>query len=298
MNNLSKSPSDRPDKQDFEGRWLEVRHCLPLSGQARRLSRGLRRAGALKVWRDGDLVRSLWPDEPQSRRALDRLAGEGNLRPPEITPFRGDNPLAAWLAPRPRAAAPGLDLAPAWMGLEPGPGTLVIDALTAFGAGDHPSTQLNLELLARVLERRRPPAGAWLADVGAGAGVLALGMALRGRRPVAAVDPEPASRRAVARNRRLNPLAGPLVHFILGTHRALRGPFYLTASNLPGPILLEAGRDLVAMTSPGGRLVVSGFRDEAASEVGGAFAALGMTAAQSLSRDGWTALELARPEGG
>jgi ribosomal protein L11 methyltransferase len=172
---------------------------------------------------------------------------------------------------------------------------LVIDPGTAFGAGDHPSTWLNLSLLARLLagELGPPPApGTWAADVGAGSGVLALGLALAGGLQVLALDPDPAARRAVARNRALNPLAGGRVHFVQADHRALAGPLGLVTANLPWGILRSAGSTLAGCLTPGGRLVLSGFRDQAAGEVEDFFAGLGLRSLARQASLGWLALLL------
>src|SRR5215213_9975098 len=104
-------------------------------------------------------VESEAPDDPAVRRLREVAA-----RPP-----------VAGVAVRPSAAAP------------PGEGVLdvVIDAPGGtFGAGAHPTTAMCLELLMSL-----EPGGAF-ADLGCGTGVLAITAALRGWRPVLAVDHE------------------------------------------------------------------------------------------------------------
>ncbi len=272
-----------------ERAWLEAVIPVESSRQARELTRRLRRAGALALWHCPGVVRSLWPDQPWWRSLLEEL---DLPRSPELRPFRAVHPRVAWQEPRPRALTPGLCLAPAWMGLPADRHTLVIDALTAFGAGDHPSTLLNLELLVRPGAGFRPRG--WLADVGTGTGILALAMALVHRRPVLALDPEPASRRAFLRNRRLNPLAAPWLHFVQATHAALRGPFSLVAANLPGPILELAAPSLAACLAPGGRLVASGFREEMLPGLEERLGELGLGRLEERRRQGWAALVLGR----
>ena len=73
---------------------------------------------------------------------------------------------------------------------------LVIDPGQAFGTGAHHTTRLCLELLLEL-----DPGGA-LADWGSGSGVLAIAAARLGYAPVLAVDVEPASLEASARERR------------------------------------------------------------------------------------------------
>ncbi len=278
-----------------QGPWLEARFRLPTAQEGRALGRRLRREGALRLMQQGPELISLWSCTDSLAERLGALAAEHHLDPPRLLPLAGPDPAAAWSSPRPLPLGPGLALAPAWMGLAATPEILVIDPGTAFGAGDHPSTLLNLELLARLLAGEwggLPPGPA--ADVGAGTGVLALAVALKGGRPVLALDPDPASRRATARNRALNPLAGPLVGFVLGDHRALAGPCALVAANLPGPILRLAGPTLTRALAPGGWLVISGFRQEAGGDMISFFSGLGLEARAERPEGGWLALGLSK----
>lgn len=262
---------------------MELHLRLGDSQRARDVARACRRSGAVLIRQENGEIWAVWPDDEPGRLAADQareLAGEA---PGRLRAVRADDPREIWGQAQAEEIAPNLSLAPAWMGLPAGPARLIIDPLTAFGAGDHPSTRLNLKLLAGLLadDDWLPPAH-WLADLGCGSGILALGMALLGRRPVLAVDPEPAARRAVTRNQSLNPTPGRLVRFILGDHRCLRGPFGLVAANLPAGIQLITARAAVRSLAPGARLVLSGFRREQADQVIQAFTELGLAV---LARD-------------
>lgn len=274
-------------------RWLEARFRLPTAQAGRLLGRRLRRQGALKLMQQGPELISLWPNEDSLPGRLAALATEHRLDAPRILVVQAPDAPQAWNSPRPIPLGPGLSMAPAWMGLTASEELLVIDPGTAFGAGDHPSTLLNLELLTRVLDGEfgtLPPGPA--ADVGAGTGVLALALALKGKMPVLALDPDPASRRATARNRALNPLAGPLVNFALADHRALAGPCALVAANLPGPILKLAGPTLAAGLALGGWLAISGFREEAGRDMASFFRELGLELQARRLGGGWLTLGL------
>lgn len=79
---------------------------------------------------------------------------------------------------------------------------IVIDSPAgAFGTGAHPTTRMCLELLLDV-----EPGGGF-ADLGCGAGVLAIAAARLGYAPVLAVDHEPRSVEATARNAERNGVA-------------------------------------------------------------------------------------------
>lgn len=267
--------------------WLEARVPVRLQAEGQALARWLKNFGAAAVWREPGLIHAVWPAGPQARAAaaeLARRAGEAV----QATEFRSADPRAGFSRPPEDLIHPRLSLTPAWGGLPPTAERLVIDPLTAFGAGDHPSTRLNLLLLARLLDADPPPAGAWTADVGAGTGVLALAMSLLAGLNVAAIDPDPAAARATARNRGLNPLAGGRVHFARATHAVLAGRLPLIAANLPGPLLIHTAPHLAGCLAAGGRLVVSGFRDEFAGQVEGVLAGLGLSKQDEATQAGWT----------
>jgi ribosomal protein L11 methyltransferase len=206
---------------------------------------------------------------------------------------QASDPLTVWRDPNPETVGLGLSLAPAWMGHPPGPDTLVIDALTAFGGGDHPSTRLNLNLICQVCPEELP-VDAWLADVGSGTGILSLALALKTGRRVLAVDPDPAAGRVLTRNQQLNPLAAPLVYFARATHAALAGPFALAAANLPEPILRIAAEHLASRLLPGGWLIASGFRIEAEQGLADYLGTLGYAMKLSRQAEGWSGLALQR----
>lgn len=271
--------------------WLDVRTRLKGSQEAKSLARRMRKAGAVHVMLIEREVRSLWPADEAYQAALARLAAdqpEIGLRTRRV---RATDSLTAWREPAPEPVGQGLNLAPAWMGLAPGPDTLVIDALTAFGGGDHPSTRLNLDLICQVCQKGFLPK-AWLADVGSGTGILSLALALKTGRRVMAVDPDPAAGRALARNQKLNPLAAPLVFFARATHAALAGPFTLATANLPEPILRIAVEHLAARIVPGGWLVASGFRIEAQEGLADYLSTLGFEMKSSRQAEGWSGLAL------
>jgi ribosomal protein L11 methyltransferase len=271
--------------------WLEVRIRADDSPQAKALARRMRKFGAVQVMLMEREVWSLWPDGNETAAALEQITASQPGLSLHCRRQQAKGPLELWRRPAAEPVGPGLFLAPAWMGCKAGPDTLVIDALTAFGGGDHASTRLNLNLICRICQEPLPR-GIWLADVGSGTGVLALALALKTGRRVMAVDPDPAAGRALARNQRLNPLAGPLVSFALATHAALAGPFALAAANLPEPILRVAAQHLASRLAAGGWLVVSGFRAEAREDLIAFMAELGLQLWHSRQSEGWSGLAL------
>ncbi|MGZ4353804.1 MAG: 50S ribosomal protein L11 methyltransferase, partial [Gaiellaceae bacterium] len=74
---------------------------------------------------------------------------------------------------------------------------VVVDPGRAFGTGSHPTTRLCLEFLQE-LDRGS------LLDVGCGSGVLSIGAALLGYRPVTGIDTDPAAIEATRENAEAN----------------------------------------------------------------------------------------------
>lgn len=278
-------------EQNTYNSWIDARFVCEDSGQARRLARAMRKAGAAHVMIKQASVWILLADNPKNRDIVQDTAANHCLESMEQGSWA--DPLYAWAEPASTPLGPGLSLASADSGIRPGPDTLIIDPLTAFGSGDHPSTWLNLALLALILngDFGTPPQPVqWAADIGAGTGVLALAIALKSGAKVFAVDPDPAARRACGRNQALNPLAGDLVSFVQGTHECVSGQFGLIAANLPGPLLVALATDLASVMAPGGKLVTSGFRIEAEQDIINAFAKVSLKPVHHLQRLGWSGI--------
>ncbi len=271
--------------------WIDARFICQDSDKSRRLARTMRKAGAAHVMIRQSAVWTIWADTPQNRDFVQSAAAEYQIE--RVAYMCTADPVQIWTKPVSSEIGPGLCLAAAGSGIAADSDTVIIDPLTAFGSGEHPSTWLNLALLAEFFTGQAGPVpepGSWAADIGAGTGVLALAMALKGGLTVLAVDPDPAARRACQRNQSLNPLAGPLVHFAQGTHECVSGRYGLVAANLPGPLLMALGKNLAEMTAPGGCLVTSGFRNEAEPEIIEAFSRAAMRPRRQVRRLGWSGI--------
>src|SRR5205814_982299 len=133
-----------------------------------------------------------------------------------------------------------------------------IDAATAFGTGEHPSTRgclLALDRLARRRRFRRP------LDIGTGSGILAIAAAKRLRRPVVAGDIDPEAVRVARHHARRNGLASRARFLRTAGYRrrALRRHKYdlILANILARPLALMA-RDLKRTLAPGLRVETLG----------------------------------------
>jgi ribosomal protein L11 methyltransferase len=122
----------------------------------------------------------------------------------------------------------------------------------ACGTGEHPCTQLALEAIERQI---RP--GVTVVDIGTGSGILAIAALQLGARRVAGTDLDEAALHAAAENFALNDL---LPQLIVGSADCLRSQCSdLTVANISGSVLLSIMDHLVRITSPSGRLILTGF---------------------------------------
>jgi ribosomal protein L11 methyltransferase len=178
-----------------------------------------------------------------------------------------------------------------WRGPAPS-GTIAIeiDAATAFGTGEHPSTRgclLALDDLARRRRFRRP------LDIGTGSGVLAIAAAKRLHRRVVAGDIDPEAVRVARHHARRNGLAGTVrvVRAAGCRSRGLRRADYdlVLANILARPLALLA-RDLKRALAPGGVAVLAGLLPRQEAQVLAAHRAQGLALARRIVIDGWSTL--------
>ena len=136
---------------------------------------------------------------------------------------------------------------------------LQLDAGTAFGSGEHPTTAgclLALDRLARKFRFRRP------LDVGCGSGILALAMAKTWRVPVLASDIDLESVVVIRANAKQNQVSG-LIRAVESNgyqHRDIvRGrPYELVTANILARPLAKLALDLGRVTAPGSVAIISG----------------------------------------
>ena len=180
-----------------------------------------------------------------------------------------------------------------WKGRVPaGAIAIEIDAATAFGTGEHPSTRgvlLALDGLARRRRFRRP------LDIGTGSGILAIAAAKRLHRPVIAGDIDPEAVRVARHHARRNGLAGR-VRFLNAAGyrgRALRRQKcdLILANILARPLALMA-RDLKRTLAPGGIAVLAGLLPRQEPFVLAAHRAQHLSLERRLVIEGWSTLVL------
>jgi ribosomal protein L11 methyltransferase len=178
-----------------------------------------------------------------------------------------------------------------------GPADLVIEASTAFGSGDHASTQLSLGALDAVLKATTPTR---ILDLGTGTGILGLALArIHPAARILATDIAPHAVATAERNRRL---AGVDRRFraVLADGvrtRTIRAaaPFDLVLANvLPDPLCRFAG-DLVPLIARHGRLIVAGLRVGEQSRLEAAYGDRGLRLEARHAIKEWASLTFVRP---
>ena len=190
---------------------------------------------------------------------------------------------------RPLVLGDRLTVRPPW---EPAGSTaldVVIDPGQAFGTGAHATTRLCLELLLASAGDGSCGSCGSCVDLGCGSGVLAIVAALLGHAPVLALDFDPLAVQATAANAAVNGVDVDVRRFDLRAEQTPDADL-VVANVLAGPLLAWAG---LQERLPA-RLILSGLLAGETDRVAGAYAARGMTVAETRVRGDWAALLLIR----
>lgn len=171
---------------------------------------------------------------------------------------------------------------------------LVVDPGASFGAGDHPTTVMALELLEEAMARlKREIRAPSMLDAGTGTGILAIAAKALGSGLTVAFDIDGAAIFLAQRNEDLN--AGLYevhgerapINFFVGDAKALCGVFDTVAANLAAPVLVRSAEVLTSLC--GEYLVLSGIADEMEAAVFAAYDAVSMELIAKEHRERWNA---------
>ncbi len=185
-----------------------------------------------------------------------------------------------------------LTIVPSWLDeVETAGARIVLDPGSAFGLGDHPTTQLTLRALLRHVEGASTPPRRLL-DVGCGSGVLAIAAALAGVDDVQAIDIHAGAVEATVANAARNGVGGRIAASATPL-TDVEGMFDVVLANVLAPVLVDLADDLRRVTAPGGLLVISGVLDGRFDHVVAALSPMSVRRVEVL--DGWAAVELGRP---
>jgi ribosomal protein L11 methyltransferase len=145
--------------------------------------------------------------------------------------------------------------------------SLVIRPGQAFGTGHHASTYGVLNLLERLLVRRK---GLRALDVGTGSGILAIAMRKLGAAHITAIDLDSVALENAQENADLNRVAGA-IRFSVAPLSSIRGRFDVITANILSSVLIEMAPRLKARLRPRGYLILAGILAREAERVVSAY---------------------------
>lgn len=154
----------------------------------------------------------------------------------------------------------------------------------AFGTGTHPTTKLCLEWLSS-----NPPKSAMVIDYGCGSGILSLAAQAMGAAEVFATDHDPQALQATIHNASCNHFSNSSLHAIKTNEMQNLQADILLANILANP-LIDLEPTLIALTKPGGTIVLSGLLNEDIDRVSAHYQK-SCTLIDTKTHDGWALLE-------
>lgn len=170
---------------------------------------------------------------------------------------------------------------------------LMIDAATAFGSGEHPTTAGCLATIEELSKQRRFDN---ILDMGTGSGILAIAAIRAFGVPVTAIDIDPESIRVTHNHGVANHLQnflhlqdGPGYETPLVRQRA---PYDLILCNILARPLRMMAKAAVQVLAPGGVIVLAGLLNTQANSVIEAYRNQGLTLVSRVAREEWTILTL------
>jgi ribosomal protein L11 methyltransferase len=184
-----------------------------------------------------------------------------------------------------------LVIVPPWVEHRPKPDDIVllIDPGMAFGTGQHPTTAMCLAALEDAVT-----GGASVLDLGCGSGILAIAAAKLGAGSVVAIDNDPQAIKATRANAAGNKVADT-IEAREGTLDAANQHFDVVVANISGLTLERLAPLLAQSLEPGGRLIASGFLDEAIAGLRTAFEGVGLNVERVIEDGIWRAIVARRP---
>lgn len=242
--------------------------------------------------------------EDTRRRLEEALWYLGRIRPLPPAQYRSiqqENWAEAWKVHyRPVSIGERLMIVPAWLGVpEEGRLPVRIDPGMAFGTGTHPTTQLCLELIEKILvEPDANPLETDVIDLGCGTAILAIAALKLGARRALGVDIDLEAVQAARENVEMNGVSDRIELARGSLDEIQRGVFSIRRANLVlanilAPVLvrlLDAG--LADLRFPGGSLVLSGILAEQTPEVESAARRHGLHLVEQAQSGDWVALWL------
>lgn len=182
---------------------------------------------------------------------------------------------------------------------------LQIDATSAFGTGEHPTTRGCLEVLDALLTREGQNAHSWaMLDMGCGSGILAMAFAkaLHSTEATAyGVDMDAQSVEIANENATINNVASQTTFDISTGYERKdvtdKAPYDLIMANIFADPLCEMAPQLKDHLKEGGKVILSGILNSQSQAVIDAHTAQGLVLDQRKEIGEWSILEFTHPIG-
>jgi ribosomal protein L11 methyltransferase len=169
---------------------------------------------------------------------------------------------------------------------------LLIDAATAFGTGEHATTEGCLRALDRLARRGRRRR---ILDMGTGTGILAIAAAKTWNVKVLACDIDPHSVRVARENFAVNRVADRVRCRVGDGYRGVAGEYDLIFANILARPLVRMAPDLAHHLAPGGIAILSGLLAGQERFVAAAHRAAGLRFLRRIPTNGWHTLVFRKP---
>ncbi|MEI8296128.1 MAG: 50S ribosomal protein L11 methyltransferase [Alphaproteobacteria bacterium] len=165
-----------------------------------------------------------------------------------------------------------------------------MNAATAFGSGEHPTTQGCLQALDALAKEQN---FAKALDMGCGSGILAIAIAKTWQAQVLAVDNDPESVRVTTDNAALNRCDSCITPLLSEGFADVSTTAYpLIVANILAKPLCSLAPSMAKNLAPGGIVILSGLLSWQAAEVLDVYRSVGLTHVKTYDIDNWTTLVL------
>lgn len=240
-------------------------------------------------------------DTPELRRRIEEIMYHlGRLYPlpsPKFTKLEDADWANAWKEHyKPFRVGRKLWIQPSWIPVDAtsesgreirlGDVVIVLDPGMAFGTGSHPTTQMCLLALEKLVEP-----GTRILDVGTGSAILAIAAAKLGAAELLGVDNDEVAVKAARDNVTQNQ-ADEKVRIEIGTLATVTAKNWdIVVVNILAPVIIALLRDggLLEYVAPGGQLVLSGILDQQLSQIEEAIDFAGGSLVETLHMGDWVA---------
>lgn len=241
--------------------------------------------------------------------ALDHLRMIQPFEAATFKPVADQNWMEAWKRHyRPIAIGDRLLVVPAWLDYhDPVRVAVKIDPGMAFGTGTHPSTQLCLQFLERLVISQPTRAASEgsaeqirIIDLGCGSGILSIAALKLGAAAALGVDIDQEAIVNARHNARLNEV-GPKLELASGSLAdILEGRFSIRSAqivvvNILAPVIIQLLETrLTDLVATGGTLILSGILEQQAADVIGKAREHGLRLVERRQIDDWVGLLMSR----